>query len=315
MAENDELFRVILDNIQDGVYFVDPERNITFWNKAAEEITGFKAQEVIGTHCFHNKLRHVEETGQELCLTACPLAKTIEDGKYRQSEVYLHHKAGHRVPVLVRISPVRDGGGKIIGAVEVFSDNSRKAVELSALEELQRQAMFDPLTGLGNRRFGELQLHSKISEQHRYNLPFGILFIDIDHFKRINDSFGHDVGDEVLRMVTRTLSHNLRSLDVVVRWGGEEFIVIIAHAGSEQQLLSVANKLRALMEHSSISSGDDIIHVTISIGATLAAPDDTDESIVRRADQLMYESKKKGGNSVSSTFEPEGDQSPAASAS
>ncbi|HUT54225.1 MAG TPA: diguanylate cyclase [bacterium] len=304
MADGDELFKVILDNIHDGVYFVDPERKITYWNKGAEQITGYRDSDVIGTYCFHNKLRHVDDDGNELCNTACPLAKTLTDGKYRQSEVYMHHKEGHRVPVLVCISPVKDGGGKIIGAVEIFSDNSRKMVELSEMEELQRQAMFDPLTGLGNRRFGEIQLHSKINEQQRYGLPFGILFIDVDHFKRINDSFGHDVGDDVLRMVARTLSHNLRSFDIIVRWGGEEFIAIIAHIGSEEQLQAVANKLKTLMEHSSISSGDNIIHVTISIGATLAVPDDTDEAIIRRADQLMYESKRKGGNSVSTSFEP-----------
>jgi diguanylate cyclase (GGDEF)-like protein/PAS domain S-box-containing protein len=308
MAENDDLFKVILDNVHDGVYFVDGERKITYWNKGAEEITGYREADVIGTHCFHNLLRHVDEAGQELCHTACPLAKTLEDGKYRESEVYLHHKQGHRIPVNVRISPVRDRAGAVVGAVEIFSDNSCKPADPSTIAELQYQAMFDPLTGLGNRRFGEIQLHSRINEQKRYNFNFGILFIDIDHFKRINDNFGHDVGDEVLRMVSRTLSHNLRSLDVISRWGGEEFIAIIAHINSSRQLLSVAEKLKTLMERSSISSGDDIINVTISIGATLAAPDDTDDAIVRRADQLMYESKKKGGNSVSVSFEPEAGQ-------
>jgi len=307
-----DFYKNILDNLPDGVYLVGLDRKITYWNRAAEKITGYSADEVVGSHCFNNVLRHVSDRGEKLCDGLCPLARTIEDGVPREQEIFLHHKDGHRVPVQVRVSPVTDDDGAITGAVEIFSDSSRQSLDLDAMDELKRLAMIDPLTGLGNRRYGEMALHTRVDELSRYGVPFGLLFIDIDKFKRINDSFGHDVGDEVLRMLARTSSGNLRAHDAIARWGGEEFVALITHVSSPEQLLAIAEKLRALLDHSSISSGDDIIHVTISIGATMARPGDDEDSIIKRADELMYEAKKLGGNRVEGDAEPDAEGKAAA---
>ena len=104
-----EFFSELLDNLTDGVYFVDRERRIVYWNKAAERITGFSKSEVIGCRCLDNILTHVNEEGGNLCHSGCPLAQTIEDGKSRKADVFLHHKDGHRQPVLVGVAPVRMG--------------------------------------------------------------------------------------------------------------------------------------------------------------------------------------------------------------
>ena len=121
--------------------------------------------------------------------------------------------------------------------------------------------------------------------------------MDIDHFKRVNDSYGHETGDTVLKMVAQTMAHNIRSFDVIGRWGGEEFLIILANI-TKNQLQTVAEKLRILVEHSTLNIGDAKISVTISIGATMAQKKDTVESIVKRADLLMYKSKGKGRNTV-----------------
>ena len=123
--------------------------------------------------------------------------------------------------------------------------------------------------------------------------------MDIDGFKRINDAFGHDVGDEVLKMVARTLSRNVRSGDMVCRWGGEEFVAIVAHLNRSEELMKIAEKLRLLVANSSVSSEEALINPHISVGATLCRADDSEESLLKRADRLMYLSKEKGGNSVS----------------
>jgi PAS domain S-box-containing protein len=128
----------ILDNLFDGVYFVDVDRRITYWNKAAERISGYSKPEVIGTSCTGNILRHIDSSGCELCLNGCPLAETIESGKSHESRIFLHHKLGYRVPISVRTSPVRDEQGKIIGAVEIFNDNSNSLQMLQELEKLQQ---------------------------------------------------------------------------------------------------------------------------------------------------------------------------------
>jgi len=288
---------LILDNLFDGVYFVDLDRRITFWNKGAERITGYSRQEVLGRACHDNLLRHIDAEGHELCLHGCPLSETMRDGSPRESDVFLHHKFGHRVPVTVRTNPVRDKKGRIIGSVEIFNDNSNAQQMLQELEKLRSEVYRDPLTGVGNRRYAEMNLETRLHEWHLHAIPFGVLFLDIDHFKNFNDTYGHKTGDEVLIMVSRTIAHTLRSMDVAARWGGEEFIVILPGV-SLSTITSVAERIRKLTEHSFLMVQDSKLSVTLSLGGTLASHDDSPASIVARADMLMYNSKRNGRNMV-----------------
>jgi len=217
------------------------------------------------------------------------------DGKSREAEVFLHHKEGHRVPIAVRVTPIMDTEGKIIGASELFSDiSSAKSIE-TRIKELEEMALLDNLTKIANRNYIEKDIATRFEERKRFGVPFGILFMDIDHFKRFNDTFGHEVGDRVLKYVAQTLSKNLRPFDVVGRWGGEEFIGIIRNM-TRQQLEDLGNRLRILVESSYIPSGNERRHVSISIGATLVRDDDDRNSLLKRADTLLYESKKAGRN-------------------
>ncbi|HSN69564.1 MAG TPA: diguanylate cyclase, partial [Thermoanaerobaculia bacterium] len=220
MADNEKLYRTILDNLYDGVYFVDRERRITYWNRGAERITGYSAAEVVGSRCSDNILMHVDSHGTLLCRDLCPLAATMLDGSERTADVYLQHKNGHRVSVSVRISPLRSEQGEITGGVEVFTDNSQKLSAIARMEAFEKLAYLDPLTGTANRRFAEITLHARYEEFKRYGWPFGLIFIDIDRFKSVNDELGHAAGDEVLKMVAKTLMNSARTFDVVARWGG-----------------------------------------------------------------------------------------------
>jgi diguanylate cyclase (GGDEF)-like protein len=181
--------------------------------------------------------------------------------------------------------------------VEVFRDNSQKLMAVQRATELQRVALLDPLTGLPNRRYIEMNLAARFDEMERYEWAFGVLFMDIDHFKEINDRYGHDVGDRVLKMVSRTLVHSTRPFDLVGRWGGEEFVGIATNVDFAQ-LKRVANRFRILVQQSSLTVGDFEIRVTISVGATLAQGGDSIDTLVKRADLLMYRSKASGRNRV-----------------
>ena len=143
----------LLDSLFDGVYFVDTERQITYWNQGAENLTGYSASESVGRSCFDNFLAHVDGKGCALCTGGCPLSKTIEDGERREAEVFLRHKLGHRVPVCVRVAPIRSECGKILGAVEVFSDVTAKEQAERRVRELESMAFLDSLTSLPNRRY------------------------------------------------------------------------------------------------------------------------------------------------------------------
>ena len=292
-----DFFRALLDNFSDGVYFVDPERRITYWNKGAERISGYAAGEVVGSFCFDEILMHVNAAGNRLCQNGCPLAATLADGEPHEAEVFLHHRDGHRVPVQVRVAPVRDRGGRITGAVEIFNDNTAGLAALQRIEELQAVAYIDALTGVANRAFTEITLRAKLEELDRYAWPFGVIFIDIDRFKDVNDSHGHDIGDRVLATVARTLAGNARSFDLVGRWGGEEFLVVAVNLDGPK-LLALAERFRLLTAGSAVPTGAGNVAVTVSIGATLARPGEGAGAVVKRADAAMYASKRSGRNCV-----------------
>lgn len=291
----DDLYKRILDNLYDGVYFVDPDRRITYWNSGAERITGYRPDEAVGRRCQDGFLVHVDDRGNSLCLNGCPLSSTMANGRPLETEIYLQHKDGYRVPIHVRATPIRDGTGCVVGAVEVFSDNSRVAAISDLNKELRQLSLLDPLTEVGNRRFLEQQLMARLDEQDRYGWRVGVLFVDVDHFKEINDRNDHIVGDRVIRMVARTLVNGIRSFDIVGRWGGDEFVVLIVNV-DEGQLHTVSEKLRRLIESSGFTEGGETIRVTVSIGGVLAAAGENPEAVVRRADRLMLASKSAGRN-------------------
>lgn len=287
----------ILDSLFEGVYFVDTSRNITYWNPAAERITGYSSADVIGSCCANNLLRHIDMDGRELCLEGCPLSASIVDGKHRESNVFLHHKLGHRVPVSVRISPIRNDNGEIVGALEIFTDNSSAMQILSEFEMLKNEVYRDSLTGIGNRKYGEMNLSSRHYDWQEHRIPYGVLFMDVDHFKLFNDNYGHNTGDQALIMVANSISQSLRKMDVVARWGGEEFVVILPGA-TNVIVLAIAERIRMLIENSFIMVSDEKLQVTVSVGATVSRLLDTTETVVQRADQLMYSSKGNGRNRV-----------------
>jgi diguanylate cyclase (GGDEF)-like protein/PAS domain S-box-containing protein len=291
-----EFYNTILVNTYEGIYFVDTSRKITFWNGGAERITGFIADEVIGKRCADNILNHVDESGNSLCLCGCPLHNTIQDGKTREAKVYLHHKDGHLVPVTVRSIPMMEKN-QIIGAVEIFIDDSEKHEVLRDVEEYKVLAMVDQLTGLPNRRHIDSFLSSKYKEYKELDIKFGVLFIDIDRFKNFNDAYGHDMGDEVLRMISISFLGATRATDLIGRFGGEEFIGIFAGV-DEKSLLKKAESLRMIVENGRLNCNGEVLKVTISIGATLIDDKDTVETLLKRADEMLYKSKENGRNRV-----------------
>jgi diguanylate cyclase (GGDEF)-like protein/PAS domain S-box-containing protein len=291
-----EMYEALLDGLFEGVYFVDRERRITFWNKAAARITGFSQDQVMGQRCRDGLLCHVDDAGNHLCQSGCPLAATMEDRQPRDAHVFVHHADGHRVPVRVASAPIVDAAGEVVGAVESFFEEVDWRANRDRAELLERYAFVDALTELPNRRHLEQQLASKIEELARYGWPCGVLLVDVDHFKRVNDAHGHAVGDAVLKMVARTLQGGVRSFDIVGRWGGEEFLAIVTNAPGDT-LVVVAERMRALVAASSLREPVSI-SVTISIGAAAAGRGEPFADVIRRADENLYRAKERGRDIV-----------------
>lgn len=298
MEDQEGFHKALLDSIYDAVYAVDTERRITYWNVGAERLTGYPASEVVGKHCSDNVLVHMSDDGRLLCLTDCPLQEAMRENEPREAEAFLRHHDGHRVPVAVRCSPVLDAGGKVVGGVEVFRDNAPKLELEERVEELSELALLDPLTGIGNRRYLEAEIGQRLGEMDRYGWTFGVLFMDIDSFKEVNDRYGHHGGDRALVTVSRTIANSLRSFDFLGRWGGEEFVAVISYTG-EEQMMKVAERCLYLIRGTDIPlEGGGVFRVTVSIGATLARPGDSVGSLLDRADRLMYASKAAGRDRV-----------------
>jgi len=286
----DGLFKDLLDNLQYGVCRVDGEKKILYWNRAAEKLTGYKSKEVVGKKFAFCKGNF------------CPVKNAISDGVKHRSDVYLKRRKGGKVAVSVQVNPSFDSDKKVSGAIVSLINNQGKMALVKKVKSLERTASFDFLTSLHNRRLIERELYKRLDETHRYGKQFGIVFIDIDHFKKINDVYGHDIGDAILKMVAKKLYAALRPFDFLGRWGGEEFLAITTNV-NRAQLRVIANRFRKVIEQSSIFTGESIVKVTISIGATLARNDENVNALVKRADNLLYKSKNTGRNKVSMELE------------
>ena len=298
-SELDKLtdFEYLLDNLYDGVYIVDTKRRITYWNKSAERLTGFSREEVEGSFCFDNKLDHVDGQGNQLCRGNCPLKRAMQDGRFHEDDIYLRQKNGIRRPVSVRVAPIKDENGEVVGAIEVFSDNSVKMSAIEQLHNAREEALLDPLTRVYNRRGLEAAFEDRFRELRSRDLAFGISMTDIDDFKKVNDTYGHQAGDEVLKMISTLLITASRAYDVVGRWGGEEFVTIFGNM-TQDLLEQIVERHRMLVEKSFVKVDDQIIRVTMSVGATMVTEEDDIDSIITRADRLLYESKETGKNKV-----------------
>jgi diguanylate cyclase (GGDEF)-like protein/PAS domain S-box-containing protein len=302
--EADGFERAVIDHLYDGVYYVDRARRIRYWNQGAERLTGYEATAVVGQFCYQNLLNHVDAAGKQLCRSGCPLAATMGDGEPREAEIFLRHREGHRVPVRVRTTPVRDREGTIIGAVEIFDDNTELSAARREVRELRDVVMRDPLTNLPNRRHFEMSMATRIAELAGYGRRFGLLIADIDRFKRVNDRHGHAAGDIALRTVARTLLESSRAGDDIARFGGEEFVLTITGV-DEAALREIAERFRALVEQSRVLAGERDLRITISMGGTIAEVGDTAEAIFGRADAALYRAKDDGRNRVVLDVDPE----------
>ena len=207
---------------------------------------------------------HINDAGCQLCLDGCPLAGAMSDGAPREAHVFMQHKKGHRVPVCVRVKPVHDENDNIIGGVETFSDDSFDIALQDRVTDLEHKSLIDSLTGVGNRRFADITLSTRLNELKRYCWTFGVIFIDIDDFKKVNDTYGHNIGDEVLKMLTRTTAGIIcEPVTSIFRWGGEEFLVIATNCEGEK-LFGMAERLRLLVANSSVTREAGMLHITVS---------------------------------------------------
>lgn len=292
---SEERFRTLVEGIREyGIFMLDASGNVVSWNEGAECIKGYSAADIMGRHfsTFYPQA-DIDNGKPPYELEVAAQVGSFEDEGWRV------RKDGTQFWANVIITAVRDSTGKLVGFSKVIRDlTERRAVEQKSLEDARRLAGIDELTGLPNRRATALRFDEEAARGIRHQRPYSIVVFDIDHFKSVNDTYGHAIGDEVLQHVARTLETSKRGVDVVGRIGGEEFVVILteeSHGGAKIG----AERLRSRLAESSPSGAAAKTQLTIS-GGIATAPEDgrTWDELFDVADMRMYEAKRAGRNCV-----------------
>jgi len=290
VLEQEQRLALITSNIADGVYVMDKAGQITFSNHRATEILGYSQEELNGT--IAHDLFHRHDGGNHTLLEDCPIYQVIQTrGRYEGEEQFAN-KAGNLLTVQVASQPMLKGG-RVVGSVTVFRDiTEQKLLE----EQLRLMSITDPLTGVYNRRFLQETLLKELYRAERHGDSFSLIMLDLDHFKRINDSYGHEAGDRVLRHVVALMRKRIRSSDCLARWGGEEFMLLLPHTELEAAN-ALAETLLLDLREAEVSG---IGKVSASFGVTAGQPGDTVERLEQRVDALMYAAKQAGRGCVRS---------------
>lgn len=316
LSEEALFLSAVLSSVDSVIVLIDRGGRVRFVNERFKDVFGIREAEVIG----RPRELFVEQVAglfrePDIFRTVAHAdddergsgpRTTRHSGIVAPDEIELPLERPSPRTLLFSLMPVNQGERRI-GILMMFRDVSAQRAAEEARErllaELAARATTDALTGLKNRRAASEALGAEIERARRYNRPLAIALFDLDHFKKVNDDFGHEAGDHVLRAFARVLENTARSTDVVARWGGEEFLAIVHEADLDAARvfgervrtgLAAANPLAEILEDRPAM----VRPITSSAGVTALRPEDDADAIVRRADEALYAAKKEGRDRV-----------------
>jgi diguanylate cyclase (GGDEF)-like protein/PAS domain S-box-containing protein len=290
-----ETYKVLVENLEDhAIFMMNPEGHIQTWNIGAEMQLGYSPNEILGKHF---SIIFTEEDNR-LNVPDGELRIAKKKGRCRDDRKHVR-KDGVELWVNGVVTTIRDDSGVLLGFSKVLNDISAR---VAAEDTIRHQAMHDMLTGLPNRKLMNDYLGTTLSSAETEHYTFALLFIDLDKFKDINDTYGHEMGDILLEIVALRLAGTVRKEDMVARFGGDEFIIILRNAKEAEEL---ANRISlALLPVININGID--LHITLSIGIALYPADGaTGLALIKSADKAQYRIKQNGGNGHTFFNQPE----------
>ena len=281
---------MVLKSAGEGIFGLDLRGEVTFVNPAASDMTGWSTEDLLDRP-MHNLLHHTKPDGAHYPREVCPIDAALEDGiiHSRDDEVFWR-KDGTRFPVEYMSSPIFEDG-EIVGAVVTFRDiTERKALE----QQLQHQAFHDPLSSLPNRALFMDRLERAITRANRRGTKIAVLFVDLDNFKVINDSLGHEVGDLLLVAVAERLKTCLRPEDTAARLGGDEFTILVEDIASVGEVVQIAERIAEILRPP-FALEEQEVFATVSTGIALnSTAQEQPADLLRHADLAMYRAKLRG---------------------
>lgn len=283
-----DMAQITLDAIGDAVLVVNPQGQVIYLNKVAETMTGWSRELALG--------RPVEDVfviidGASRQRRTGPSQKAIKEGRIVELALgsVLIRRDGSELAIEDSAAPIRSRLGKAAGAVIVFHDARQSRFEIQKMSHL---AQHDLLTGLPNRVLLTERLTQALGLAKRHQKQVALLFVDLDHFKEVNDSLGHAIGDQLLQDVAENIVACVRATDTVSRHGGDEFVILLPDIESSQGPIQVAEKLLARFARPRTIAGHEL-QVSMSIGISVYPEDgDNAETLMRKADAAMYASKR-----------------------
>ncbi|MBA2779533.1 EAL domain-containing protein [Halomonas kenyensis] len=285
--ENLQLAERVIESSLEGVIITDPANRIEFVNRAFTHMTGYTAEEVIG------KTPEVLSSGRHDATFYRQMWDALKRSGYWRGEIWNRRKSGELYLEMLTITAITDDSGAVTHYAAQFSDitNVREQEE-----RIRKLAYYDALTGLPNRRLVEDRLSLAIRHAHRNQTRLAVIFVDLDHFKEVNDTLGHAFGDELLVMVAERLQTHLREDDTLARLGGDEFLVLLPDLEEIDEVTRIARRLINAVAEPCVIEGQEF-NIGCSLGISLY-PDDTTtaESLVHNADVAMYRAKQEGRN-------------------
>ncbi|MDX1536638.1 EAL domain-containing protein [Arsukibacterium sp.] len=271
-----------------GILLTDPHLNIEYLNPFLTDLLGCEERSVVNQPL--NML-----LADEMAQLSIEITETLHERQHWRGDILLQHQKlpARQFWVSLAIAPIRDDIGNLLNYVCAMQDISFIKQSQKQMEHL---AYYDILTGLANRSYFRDQLRKAIAMAHRGYYNFALLYFDLDEFKRINDTLGHDAGDELLKEVARRLTSRLREEDTIARLGGDEFAVILSGIKDRHQASTIAANLQQAF-HEPVKLGHHDVAISASIGITVAPEDASEEELLlKHADLAMYEAKARGKN-------------------
>ncbi len=293
----DSLFQSkLLDNMYDAVMFIDAAGQVSLWNRGAERLTGITGSSVCQREWQPGLLKMSDEKGQSISQADCPVNCAIRSGVQSLRRLTIWGRTGRPIAVDTHAIPVMAENGTTLGAILLFHDASSETSLEQRCQSLYEKSTKDSLTQVANRAEFD-RVHALFVAAHQQQqVPCSLIICDLDHFKDVNDTYGHQAGDEVIKCLAGLLKSSCRPGDLVARYGGEEFVVLCAdcdNAASTRRAEQIRTKLSRIAQPKLGGRA-----VTVSFGVTQIQPGDTPETMLRRADRALLMAKSKGRNKV-----------------
>jgi PAS domain S-box-containing protein/diguanylate cyclase (GGDEF)-like protein len=282
-----ELCRSILESLPIGLAVIDAQKRIVFWSNGAERITGHSRYEVIGkSSCADQTLLYCDKPDCELCREDCPLAQTIKNAHPTDSIAFLHHKAGHEIPVRARAVPVRNAHGSIIGAVAIFEDHGQSASTEPRDDLASLPGCVDEITSVASHPMMLSHLRDALGTFNELHIPFGILCLRLEGLDGFRASCGPDAASSLLRVTARTLESSILRTDLVGRWSDDQFLVIL-NGCRDDAIFSVRERIRKMLANDTIEWWGERRSLPLSISQASASPGDTVATLIDRAQKSL----------------------------